>query len=154
MLKMIENHDPPASGFAISSWNPDGVATLDASGLDPRSALEAALRGTLALALGSAPVHAEADRASPIRGEGEDLAALFADMVDELLDQIAEFGHGLHDLTVDGVLRREGGGYIAWGYATGTLAPAAATAIPRIDAVPVVNEDGQHVTIQVTFRRS
>ena len=35
-------------------------------------------------------------------------------------------GGGLHDIALDGVLRREDGGYVGWGYAFGTLEEAEA----------------------------
>ncbi len=151
MTDARNDHQPE---FTTSAWSLDGEATLHATGPDPRSALEAGLQGTLTLALGSTLTPGAAGRSVPVRGEGDDLAALFADILDDLLEQIAEYGAGLHDVAVDGVLRKDGGGYVAWGYAAGTLEPAAAIAPPRLSAPPAVRQDGQHVIIRALFRRS
>src|SRR4051794_26829824 len=128
---MIDRVDDPIPGFTTSSWNSAGAATLHAVGHDRRSALEAGLRAVLALTV--VPAHAALDtgRSAPIRGEGNDLASLFADLVEDLLEEIAFFGGSLHDVAVDGVLRREGGGYVGWGHATGTLDAAGPVAGPR-----------------------
>ena len=121
---MTDREEVPAPDFTTSPWSPAGIATLHAVGRDVRSALEAGLRAVLALAL--APPHTPPDtgRSAPIRGEGDHLASLFADLIEDLLGQIELFGDGLHDITLDGVLRRKDGGYVAWGYASGTLEAA------------------------------
>ncbi|MCC7025259.1 MAG: hypothetical protein IT338_20665, partial [Thermomicrobiales bacterium] len=85
-----------ATTWSISAWSGDGTATFAARGSTRHLALEGALSASLALALdiadrGSA---GEGSRATPIRGEGEDLWTLFADMLDELGDAVALHGLG------------------------------------------------------------
>ena len=79
-------------------------------------------------------------RSAPIRGEGDDLGSLFADLIEDLLGQIEFFGDGLHDVALDGVLRREDGGYVGWGYASGTLEAASPGRVPRLLGSPTASE--------------
>src|SRR5215211_7976663 len=102
---MADREDLPASGFTTSSWSPAGIATLNATCRDMRSALEAGLRAVLALAVAPAPTSLDTGRSAPIRGEGDDLGNLLADLIQDLLGQIEFFGGGLHNVAVDGVLR-------------------------------------------------
>ena len=142
------------AGFTTTPWDLHGIATLEASGADRRTALELGLRAVLTLVLG--PIHAPTStgRSAPIHGDGDDLANLFAHMADDLLGQIEYFGNGLHDIVVDGVVRREGGGYVGWGYATGTLEPAPPPAVPRLLSPPTVVDEGRRVTIGARLARS
>ena len=121
---MIDRQDLPEPGFTTTPWSPAGIATLHAVGRDIRSSLEMGLRAVLVLALAPASPPLPTGRSAPIRGEGGDLGSLFADLGEDLLGQIEFFGVGLHDVAVDGVGRREDGGYGAWGYASGTQAEA------------------------------
>src|SRR5918995_3905709 len=146
---MIDREEVPAPGFTTSPWTSAGIATLHAVGHDMRSALEAGLRAVLALA--AAPPHTPLDtgRSAPIRGEGDDLGSLFTDLIEDLLGQIEFFGGGLHDVALDGVLRREDGGYVGWGYASGSLEAAAPDEVPRLLGMPTVYETGiQGVIVQ------
>ena len=137
---MIDREDLPAPGFTTSYWSPAGIATLQAAGPDVRSALEAGLRAVLALAVAPASTPLDTGRSAPIHGEGDDLGSLFADLVEDLLEQIEFFGGGLHDVTVDGVLRREDGGYVGWGHASGTLEAAPPAVSPRLLGTPTASE--------------
>ena len=151
---MADCEDIPASGFTTSPWSPEGIATLHATGHDMRSALEAGLRAVLALAVAPAPTSLDTGRSAPIRGEGDDLRNLLADLIQDLLGQIEFFGGGLHNVAVDGVLRREDGGYIGWGYASGTLESMPPTAVPRLLGTPTVSEGTtQGVVIHATLQR-
>jgi hypothetical protein len=107
------------------------------------------------LILAGAPVipTASTGRSAPIHGEGSDLANLFVDMAEDLLAQVEDFGGGLHDVVVDGVLRRDEGGYIGWGYASGTLEPASPGEVPRLRSAPTVIE-GTRVIIRARLHRS
>jgi len=144
---MIDREDGPVPGYTTSSWSQAGIATLHAVGHDKRSALEAGLRAVLALAV--APVQAPLDtgRSAPIRGEGDDLGSLFADLVEDLLVQIEFFGSGLHDVAVDGVLRRQDGGYVGWGRASGTLDAAPPAVVPHLLGTPTASEGATERTI-------
>ena len=135
-------------------WDADGVALIEARGGDLRSALEAGLRAMLALTVAPASDAQQPDRSAPIRGEGDDAAGLFADLVDDLLAQLAHFGNGLSDVELDGLLRRDQGGYIAWGYATGTLEMGTALALPRLDGLPEVLADDSGVIVRARLHRS
>lgn len=138
---MIDREDGSDPGFTTSSWSPAGIATLRAAGPDRQSALEAGLRAVLALTVAPAQAPPDTGRSAPIRGEGNDLGSLFGDLVEDLLEQIEFFGGGLHDVAVDGVLRREDGGYVGWGHASGTLDAAPPAANPRLLGTPTVSED-------------
>jgi hypothetical protein len=151
---MIDGEDIPVPGFTTSPWSPAGLARIHAVGGDMRSALEAGLRAVLALTVASAPPLLDTGRSAPIRGEGDDLGSLFGDLVEDLLGQIEFFGGGLHDVALDGVLRREDGGYVGWGYASVSLEAASPNEVPRLLGVPTVNEAGiQGVVVQATLRR-
>jgi hypothetical protein len=94
------------------------------------------------LALTVAPPQAPLDtaRSAPIRGEGDDLASLFTDLVEDLLGQIEFYGDGLHDVVLDGVLRRDDGGYVSWGYASGALEAVSPVVVPRLFGMPTASE--------------
>jgi hypothetical protein len=143
-----------APGFTTSPWTPEGIATLHAAGGDMRSALEAGLRAVLALA--AAPPHTPLDtgRSAPIRGEGDDLGSLFADLIQDLLGQVEFFGRGLHDVTIDGVLRREDGGYVGWGYASGTLDAGFPVVAPRLHGTPTASASAtQGIVLRAILHR-
>jgi len=151
---MIEGEDIRAPGFTTSPWTPEGIATLYAVGHDMRSALEAGLQAVLALVVTPPPAPLDTGRSAPIRGEGDDLGSLFADLVQDLLGQIAYFGSGLHDVAVDGVLRREDRGYVAWGYASGSLKEIPSGAVPRLVGSPTASEGAtQGIILHATLQR-
>ncbi len=151
---MIDREEAPAQRLTTSPWTPEGIATLHAAGSDMRSALEAGLRAVLALA--AAPPHTPLDtgRSAPIRGEGNDLGSLFADLIQDLLGQIEFFGTSLQDIVVDGVLRREDGGYIGWGYASGTLDAGTPVVAPRLHGTPTASTSAaQGIVLHATLHR-
>ncbi|MCC2628829.1 MAG: hypothetical protein K0S14_2479 [Thermomicrobiales bacterium] len=151
---MIDREEVPAPGFSTSPWSPEGIATLHAAGGDMRSALEAGLRAVLALA--AAPAHTPLDtgRSAPIRGEGDDLGSLFADLIQDLLGQIEFFGGSLQDVAVDGVLRRGDGGYVGWGYGLGALQAVSCGDVPRLLGTPTASESAtQGVVLHATLHR-
>jgi hypothetical protein len=151
---MIEGEDIRAPGFTTSPWTPEGIATLYAVGHDMRSALEAGLHAVLALTVTPPPAPLDTGRSAPIRGEGDDLGSLFADLVQDLLGQIEDFGSGLHDVAVDGVLRRDDGGYIGWGYASVTLEAVSPAAIPHLLGTPTASEGAtQGIILHATLQR-
>jgi hypothetical protein len=89
----------------------------------------------------------------PVSGEGADLQSLFADLAEDLLAQIREYGPSLSDVALDGMVRRNDGGYRAWGYAYTaggtTIFPGDLPAIVEV----AVNEDTQGVKVRATVRR-
>lgn len=89
------------------------TAVFAVQGSDQRTTLEAGLRAVLDLI---SLTSGEEEHLAPIRGEGKTAARLFADLLDDLLSQIAESGLAARDLRLDGLLRREDGGFVAWGY--------------------------------------
>jgi hypothetical protein len=120
-----------------------------------RSALEAGLRAVLALA--AAPPHTPLDngRSAPIRGEGGDLGSLFADLIQDLLGQIEFFGDSLQDVAVDGVLCREDGGYVGWGYALGSLQAVSRGDVPRLLGTPTASESATRgIVLHATLHRT
>jgi hypothetical protein len=150
---MINRDEVPAPAFTTSPWNSAGIATLHATGHDMRSTLEAGLRAVLTLAMAPPRTPLDAGRSAPIHGEGDDLASLFADLVEDLLGQIEFFGGGLHDVALDGVLRREDGGYVGWGYAFGTLEAVSVGEVPRLLGRPTASESVAQVVLHASLQR-
>jgi len=151
---MFDGEDIPDPRFTTTPWDAAGTATLHAVGRDVRSALEMGLRAVLALAVASASTLPDTGRSAPIRGEGDDLGRVFADLVEDLLGQIEFFGAGLRDVAIDGVLRREDGGYVAWGYASGTLEAASAGEVLQLLGASATSEDARlGVVLQATLQR-
>jgi hypothetical protein len=140
-------------GFTTSVWDGEGIAALEATGGDVRSALEAGLRAALVLAKGATTMPSGAGRSAPVRGEGDDLGTLFAALVEDLLDQVAHFGPGLDDVVLDGLLRRDDGGYVAWGYVSGNLETAPRDDVPELFGAPIVTDDDQGFVVRATLRR-
>ena len=141
--------------FSTTNGTAEGTASLEARGGDLRAALEAGLRALLVLTGVNQAPPPTAVRSVPVQGEGEDPALLFADLAESLLEEIEQFGAGIAQVALDGVLRRDDGGYRAWGYAGGTLDPAPLGATPRLAGVPVVSDDGSHgVVLRASLRRS
>lgn len=150
---MIDREEVPAPAFTTSPWSPAATATLHATGHDTRSALEAGLRAVLALAVAPPRTPLDAGRSAPIHGEGDDLASLFVDLVEDLLGQVEFFGGGLHDIALDGVLHREDGGYVGWGYASVTLEAASAGEVPRLLGTPTATEGADGVVLHASLQR-
>jgi hypothetical protein len=136
---VIDRQEVPAPGFWTSPWSSAGIATLHAAGHDIRSALEAGLRAVLVLTMAPPETPLDTGRSAPIRGEGDDLGCLFADLAEDLLEQIEFFG-SLDDVVLDGILRREDGGYVGWGHASLTIDAAPQGVIPRLLGTPTASE--------------
>jgi len=146
------NRRSPAAGYSVGPWEPDGTATLEAWGDNARTAFEAGL-GALLQLVPEPPIEVDPAHAAPIRGEGSELGTLFADLVEDLLEQAGFFGEGVRDVGIDGVLRRDGGGFVAWGYATGTLGSGGAVDMPRLENITAKVDDSGGVTLRATLRR-
>ena len=150
-------HDPHGDAnarFTTVPWDAEGTASLEASAGDVRSALEAGLRALLSLSGAAALEETGSDRSIPIQGEGNDLAELFLDLIEDLLDQLAFSRFACHDVTVDGVLRRDGGGYVAWGYVTESIAPAPRAELPYLLRMPTVESTRDGIVFRATLARS
>jgi hypothetical protein len=100
------------------------------------------------------PAPLDTGRSVPIRGEGDALENLFGDLIQDLLSQIEFFGGSLQDIAVAGVVRREDGGYVGWGYASGTLEAVSRADVPRLLGTPTVSESAtQGIVLQATLHR-
>jgi hypothetical protein len=145
-------HAEPSARFTTTAWDEKQVATIEASGSDVRSALEAGLRAVLSLAAGGEPAPVS-DRSAPLHGEGDDLAEMFLDLIEDFLDGLAFSPFACHDVVIDGVLHRDGGGYVAWGYATESTAPAPPTLLPFVHTMPTVESAVDGIRFRATFAR-
>ena len=156
---MSQREEPPlhdvdgglSGRFTTTPWDAEGIATLEASGGDVRSALEAGLRAILSLAEAGS---AASDRVAPLQGEGDDFAELFRDLANDLLDQMRDASFTCHDVAIDGVLQREGGGYVAWGYATESAVPAPASLLPNMRGGTEVESVADGIVFRATMVRA
>lgn len=146
-------HGSASARFTTAPWDAEHVAVLEASGSDVRSALEAGLRAVLALADAEAPQLPASDRSLPLQAHGDDLAELFLDLIEDFLDQMAFSAFACHDVTVDGVLHRDGGGYVAWGYAAESTAPAPSRPLPFVHQMPTVERIVDGIVFRASFLR-
>jgi hypothetical protein len=133
-----------------------GDTSFTVSGHDRQVVLAAGLEAVLQYVVPRDTLLATApdSRAAAIRGEGPDLAALFADLVTHLLEHLEEAGGEAVAVRLDGLLRKDQGGFVAWGYLDLPAMPGPAVRLPRLTGTPEVNEaDGQPVSIRITLRR-
>jgi hypothetical protein len=148
--------DPAGQGsFELTTWGSDGTAYFEAVGSNRRSALEAALQAAMTLLAGPPQVAADVTlQSAPIRGEGDDLGALLTDLLTDLVDQCSYFGAGWQDVSLDGIVRREDGGLVAWGYLSGSPRNVASAHAVQLRASPAVDEaDPRRVIIRAALIR-
>jgi len=149
--------EPETGAFVLGSWDSGGVSEVSASGEDAEAVVVAGLRAVLAAARGSGRTPTEPEPsgsvAAPIRGQGADLGAVFAELVNDLLAQLDANGAGLGDVRLDGLLRTDDGGYTAWGYVSGASTAAPPPVNVSLDAMPVLAEDSGGLTIRFRLRR-
>ncbi len=142
-----------AASFALSPWAPDRTAVLEAWGHDRRQALQAGLGGALALMLGeNVPPAPEPGPVAPLRGEGDTVAALFSDLLDDLVEQVAVHGP-MQGAVLDGVLKRDREGFVAWGYLFPLEHPVPLAAFERAGEAEMVVETPDEIRLRVTLRR-
>lgn len=145
------------SGYQLGPWGADGAAALAAMASDPEGLLLAGLRGVLAAVRDGGPAttasEEEASAAAPIRGQGGDLGAVFAELAADLLAQLDANGPGLDRVRLDGVLTTDDGGYTAWGYAVGLPAADPPPIGLTLDGDPVVTTEGAGLSLRCTLRR-
>ena len=147
-----EIHGGAGARFTTTAWDAGSGAELRASGSDVRSALEAGLRAVLDLSYGGESPPAS-DRSVPLQAQGEDLADLFLELIEDFLDQMAFSSFAWHDVAIDGVLHRDGGGYVAWGYAVESTAPAPDTLLPFVHRTPSVHSALDGIEFRATLAR-
>lgn len=141
------------TGSMFSPWMPDQTTNLEAWGHDRRSALQAGLDAALVLMLGADEQRVpQPGPAVPLRGEGDTVAALFGDLLDDLAAQVAEHGP-VDTVTLDGVLKRDRGGFVAWGYLFPREQPTPVAALERAGSVEAVAETTEEIRLRVTLRR-
>ncbi|MFN8590149.1 MAG: hypothetical protein U0031_01725 [Thermomicrobiales bacterium] len=139
-----------AGGILPGSDN--GTVEITTSGADLAAALTSGLRTVLTFALG-ANQGLPGDRSTSLRGEGHDPGQVFGELVADLLEQIALHGAGIDDVQIDGVLRRDDGGFIAWGQASGSLVTGAGPVFGLIgEARYERSASGQHI-LTATIQR-
>jgi hypothetical protein len=131
--------------FQLERHERTGTLRLTATGATPGEVIESALRGVLVAARGDQPAGSPADVvAVPLRGTGADLGQLFLDLTRDLIAQLEEFGPGLDDPRLDGLLRTDTGDYTAWGYlagpSNGAGQPAIMLTIGEVEVGEVVGE--------------
>ena len=142
----------PGGTFEVGAWGSDGVAELRASGPDAEAVLAAGLRAVAEAATGGRGA-AGGESAAAIRGQGGDLAAVFAELAADLLAQLDANGPGLSDVRLDGLLATDDGGFTAWGYLLGTPTDNPPPVGVAMDGLPTVAERDGGLTLRVTVRR-
>ena len=156
-----EPEEPGAATYQLA-WRADGSAALTATAADAAAVLRAGLRGVLAAArLDGQPGAAEADEATaavPIRGQGADLARVFAELAADLLAQLDANGPDFDHVRLDGLLRTDEGGFTAWGYAIGRIAQGPSADPPPVDLgldgePSVAVGEGGRLVLRCTLRR-
>lgn len=141
------------ASYRFSPWTSDQTAILEAWGHDRRAVLQAGLDGVLALLGGEdGPPVPEHGLVVPLRGEGDSLAALFDDLLDDLAEQLAVHGP-MQAVALDGVLQRDREGFVAWGYLFPQERPAPVAAFERAGDAALVGENSEEMRLRVTLRR-
>lgn len=139
--------------FSLTPWTPDHTATLEAWGHDRQSLLQAGLDAALTLMVGEdAAPGQESTPVVPLRGEGDTVAALVADLLDDLLVQIETHGP-MQGAALDGVLRRDRDGFVAWGYLMPRVGEASRAHYERAGEVEVLRETSDEIRVRATLRR-
>lgn len=149
----VESGTQPMSATAISPWRADDTAAVEVHAQNRQLALQALLDAAVVMMSGPDAV---ADTASgpqaPVRGEGADLGATAADLLDDLCVQADLHGRPQAAM-LDGVLRRDRGGWVAWGYFTPQDDVPGAVAFERDGDVAVLAETHDEVRLRATLRR-
>jgi hypothetical protein len=141
------------ASYSLAPWTPEQTVVLEAWGHDRRGVLQAGLDGALALMLGEDGQRVlEPGPAVPLRGEGDTAAALFGDLLDDLVEQIAVHGP-MQEAVLDGVLKRDREGFVAWGYLFPLEHPVPLAAFERAGEAETVVETPDELRLRVTLRR-
>lgn len=141
------------TSFHLSPWGTDHTAVIEAWGHDRRAALQAGLDAALFLMLGEDMQSlGEPGAVVPLRGEGDNVPALFADLLDDLFAQIAVHGP-VRAAALDGVLKRDREGVVAWGYLSPQVNMTPQVTFDRAGNVEAVVETPEEIRLRVTVRR-
>lgn len=143
-----------SGGFQLASQGSNGATELSAKGSDPEALLLAGLQGVLAAARAGA-LAPDADLASaavPIRGQGGEMARLFAEIAADLLAQLDANGSGLDRVRIDGLLQTDDGGATAWGYLLGAAADTPPPIGWALDGEPTVTQEDDGWTLRCRLR--
>ena len=142
-----------SASFQLSPWNLERAAELEAWGHDRREVLQAGLDAVLALIQGEDLQRpSENGPLVPLRGEGDTTAALFGDLLDDLMAQIAVHG-SIQAAALDGVLKRDREGFVAWGYLSPQDPAGQLATFERVGDVQAVTETPDEIRLRVTLRR-
>jgi hypothetical protein len=130
-----------------------GTISLTATGSTPVELVQEALRGVLDV-LRSVPASESggSGTAVPFRGQGDELGALFVDLALDMISQVEEFGTGLDEVRLDGLLRTDTGGFTAWGYLSGDPNLQDARPRPLTIGEPVVVTEGDSLRLTCDLR--
>ena len=136
----------------MSEADAEATFELTAAGDDERTAVEAGLEAVLAAARpGSGPDSANGT-AVAIRGQGQDLAAVVADLVDDLLAQLDVHGTAFDAVRLDGLLKT-GDGYVGWGYLLGDPTDPADQIDLTLAGSPDVERGDAGTALRIRLRR-
>lgn len=143
----------PTTSFRLSPWTPDNTAWLEAWGQDRRDVLQAGLDAVLTLMLGEDVRQPQTNGpVVPLRGEGDTVESLFSDLLDDLFEQIVVHGP-VQVAALDGVLKRDRDGFVAWGYLTPQENLAPLPVFERAGDVEAVVATPEEIRLRVTLRR-
>jgi hypothetical protein len=139
--------------FRLSPWDADQAAVLEAWGSDRREVLQAGLDAALALMQGEdAASPGDPGPVAPLRGEGDTLATLLGDLLDDLFAQMAVHGP-IQEAALDGVLKRDPDGFVAWGYLSPQTGATPTVMFERAGEVEAVTETQGEIRLRVALRR-
>lgn len=140
-------------GFHLSPWTPEQTAVLEAWGHDRHGVLQAGLDAAVALMRPEGAWHApDFGPVVVVGGEGDTTAALFADILDDLMALMAVHGH-FQVAVLDGVLKRDREGFVAWGFLSLQDPPPPEVEFERAGDVEVVAETPEEIRLRATLRR-
>ena len=144
----------PAGGrYDFTGWGEDGTAALTATGQTAEDVLLAGLSGVAGAAGATAGPEDDAATAAAIRGQGADVAAVFAELAADLLAQLDANGPGLGRVRLDGVLETDDG-FTAWGYALGAADSSPPPVGVALDGIPTLDAEGGQLVLRCRLRRT
>lgn len=160
----MDQHDAPVPApgtYRVGTWSANGAIELTAAGSSAQETLQTGLNAILAVVRGveAGPpgvgeTGSEAEPvAVPVRGEGGDVAALFADIAADLLAQLDAHGAGFDRVRLDGLLPTDEG-LTAWGYALGVPTAEAPPTGIALAGRPSITQTGGRDLLRSSLRRA